>query len=270
MPGEDIDSILAELSSHKVENAWKAFLRSYGKIIMQVARQYENDKDRADECFLYVCEKLSDDGFRRLLQFDSSRAVSFRTWLHSVVSNLCIDWYRNVFGRARPYRVIAAAPAFDRLVYQYKFEWCMSLETCFRALQPAYPDLTRNQLARTISRIHTMLTPRQRWQLSFRKRETASIADTDSVSGNSTSVELIDPGPGPDAIAQLQQDRQALLEAMSCLTYQQRLLLRLRYQQDLPLKEVARLAGLNDLFQTRRRINSALAMLAELMTPPPP
>jgi RNA polymerase sigma factor (sigma-70 family) len=258
MPGESIDKILGRLNSGRVESAWKAFLKAYSPMIMQVALKYEIERDRANDCFLFVCEKLSDNGFRRLLQFDASRGVSFRAWLNSVVSNLCIDWYRREFGRARPCKAIAALPAFEGHVYQYKFKLGLNLEACFRALQLTYPDLTKSELARAISRVHSMLSPRQRWQLSFRRRETTSIS------------ELAEPGPGPDALAQLQQERAALLQAMSRLTHQQRLLLRLRYQEDLPLKEVARLAGLKDPFQARHQIESAVATLGKLLTPQKP
>ncbi len=270
MSGEPISNILAQLSSGKIESAWKAFLRAYSPMIMQVVCYYESDNDRTNECFLFVCEKLSDNGFSRLLKFDINRGVRFRTWLNSVVSNLCVDWHRREFGRARPFRVITTLPAFEQLVYQYKFQWGLNLETCFRALQATYPDLSRSELAETISRLHTTLTPRQRWQLTFRRRETTSISDDESVTNNAVNAELVEPGPGPEAIVQLQQERAALLQAMSRLTHQQRLMLRLRYQEDLSLKEVARLTGLNDSFQARHQIESALAMLGELLTPKKP
>jgi len=266
MPGESIDSILARISSDGAGTAWKSFLETYSPLIMYVVSHYEGDANRAADCFLYVCEKLSDDGFKRLLKFDVKRGARFRSWLNSVVSNLCIDWHRREFGRARPFRVITTLPAFEQLVYQHKFKWGLNLEACFRTLRTTYPDLTRSQLAETISRLHSTLTPRQRWQLSFRWRETTSISDDESVTYNAVIAELIEPDPGPEAFVQLQQERAALLQAMSRLTHQQRLMLRLRYQEDLSLKEVARLAGLNDSFQARHQIESALAMLGKLMT----
>lgn len=267
MLGENVDGILAELSSNRVESAWKAFLKTYSTMIMQVACQYENDKDRADECFLFVCEKLSDDGFRRLLQFDANRKANFRTWLKLVVSNLCVDWHRKKFGRERPYRAILKLPAFDQLLYHFQTQCGMNRLACFRALQLTYPDLTENQFTESNSRLHTALSSRQRWQLTSRRRETRFVVDIDKFSDNSTETELVETGPGPETIVQLLQTREALEQAMSQLNNRQRLLLRLRYQEGLSLKDVAHLAGLGDLHQAKRRIKDALTALSELLVP---
>ena len=43
------------------------------------------------------------------------------------------------------------------------------------------------------------------------------------------------------------------------------MLLQLRYQQDLTLREVAQLTGLTDLFTARRQIDAALAALTKAM-----
>ena len=265
VPSEDIGHILEGLSSIRAENAWKSFLKAYSAMIVQVVHQYENDRDRIDECFLFVCEKLSDNGFRRLLQFDANRKAHFHTWLKLVVSNLCVDWLRKEFSRQRPYRAIAKLSPFDQLLYHYQTQCRMNRLACFRALQLTYPDLTENQFTQASSRVHTALTSRQRWQLSLRKRKTSYLIGDDGISNNPTQAELIETAPGPEKITQFLQTREALEHAISQLSDQQRLLLRLRYQEDMRLKDVANLAGLGDLHQAKRRIKKALANLAELL-----
>jgi RNA polymerase sigma factor (sigma-70 family) len=265
MPGKGSHNILAELSSFRAEKAWKAFLDSYSAIIMQVIRQYEGEKNHADECFLFVCEKLSDHGFRRLLRFDTQGKARFQTWLKLVVSNLCMDWHRKRFGRQRPYRAITKLSGFDQLVYHYKTECGMSRLSCFNALQLIYPDLTESQLSESLSRLHNALTSRQRWQLSLRRKETGSAILGDLHYNPSIENVLAGNDPGPESVAQLRQTRETLAQAMSRLSHQQRLLLRLRYQEGLSLKDVARLAGLGDLHQAKRRIKTALNTLGNLL-----
>ena len=265
MPGKDIDNILVAFSSNRAESAWKKFLESYSPTIMQVVCHHEGDKSRADECFLFVCEKLSDNGFRRLLQFDASRKAHFRTWLKLVVSNICVDWHRKAYGRQRPYRAIAKLSAFDRLVHHYNTECSMNRSACFHALQLTYPDLTEDQFTESMSRLHNTLTSRQRWQLSVRKRVTGSTNSFDACSDHPTATELVGTGPDPATVVQLLQTREALLKAMARLTRQQRALLRLRYQEELSLKDVADLAGLGDLHRAKRQIKKALTALAELL-----
>lgn len=264
MLDEKVDKLLSGLSSNRAAKAWKAFLGTYNALIMQVVFQYENDRDRADECFLFICEKLSDDGFRRLLQFDSHRNAQFRTWLGLVVSNLCVDWLRKEYGRHRPYQAIAKLPALDRLLFHLRIECGMNRRDCFLALQPNYPELTEHQFAESLGRLHNALTPVQRWQLSIRRRE-AGGAVFDASGDKPAEFEPLEKGPGPETVAQLQQTRETIKRAMSGLSDQQRLLLRLRYQQDLPLKDVARMAGLGDLHQAKRRIKTALATLADIL-----
>ena len=54
-------------------------------MIFQVGRYFEKDLDRASDCFQFVCEKLSEDRFRRLLRFKPQGTASFSTWLRAVV-----------------------------------------------------------------------------------------------------------------------------------------------------------------------------------------
>lgn len=265
MPCKDSHNILADLSSIRAEKAWKAFLDSYSTIIMQVVRQHEGETNHADECFLFVCEKLSDNGFRRLLRFDTQGKARFRTWLKLVVSNLCMDWHRKQFGRQRPYSAITKLSDFDQLAYHYKTECGMSRLSCFRALQLTYPGLTESQFSESLSRLHNVLTSRQRWQLSVHRKEAVSAILRNAHCNPSTENVLAGSDPGPESVAQIRQTREALAQAMSKLSQQQRLLLRLRYQEGLSLKDVAGLAGLGDLHQAKRRIKTALYALGNLL-----
>ena len=73
------------------------------------------------------------------------------------------------------------------------------------------------------------------------------------------------PGPGPEAMVQLEQASAKLKQAMARLEPAQRLLLRLRFQHDLTLDQVARYAGLKNLHVARRRLQTALDSLAEIL-----
>jgi len=74
-----IAELLNRLSSVDAGTAWVAFLDRYSQLIMNTANQFEYEQDRIHECFLIVCEKLNDDGFRRLLNFNTQGTAKFRT-----------------------------------------------------------------------------------------------------------------------------------------------------------------------------------------------
>ena len=263
MANRPIGNLLDQLSSAAAENAWNEFLEDYGALILCVVRKFGRDDDRVNDCFLYICEELSRDGFRRLRRFQPDGPARFRTWLGVVISNLCVDWHRKEFGRKRPFRAITKLPALDQLVFRSMFEGGMTLQECWHALQPRFPDLTKERLTDIVGHLYTILTSRHHWLLSTRSREVRSLSEPPSPDESRASSEPEDPGPGPETLAELEQERTTLLRAMSHLTSLQRVLLRLRYQDDLTLKEVARLTGLGDPFRAKRQVQAALDALAE-------
>jgi RNA polymerase sigma factor (sigma-70 family) len=256
----DIGDLLRRLNSADAGPAWVEFIDRYAQVIINTAAQFEYTQDRIDDCFLYVCEKLNDDGFRRLLTFDTGGKAKFRTWLGAVVFNLCVDWHRQEFGRARLLPAIAALPAFDQSVYRLIIEQGMRKESGFQKLRMDFPDLTRESVANSLSRIHSLLTPRQRWQILVRNRG-RKPSGSDPLGG---MVEFLPgPEPGPDADTQDRQELEALQEAMSRLPAEKRLLLRLRFQEGLSLEKIAQLRRLGDSNRAWRHIQAAMKELVQ-------
>lgn len=260
-----IKDLLEQLSSGRADSAWSEFLKRYSPQILHVARQYESDHARVMDCFLYACGQLSDNGFRRLLSYRLDGPARFRTWLTAVASNLCIDWRRKQDGRYRPIAAVAGLPELDQLVYRCIYVRGMTRGQCLHALELKFPGLTDQQLSEINARLFSLLTSRQRWQLSSRKGESVPLDEAPEPDQDEPAFQLQEPGPGPDALAQMEQDRTMLEAAMSRLQPRQRLLLRLRYQENLTLEEVARLTRLPDPYRANREIQAALAALAQLI-----
>lgn len=246
--------LLRRLSSADAGPAWVEFLELHAPLIMSVAGQFEYEQERIHDCFLYACEQLNDNGFRRLLKFDTTGKATFRTWLGSVVFNLCVDWHRREYGRVTLLPAISALPAFDQSVYRMVVEQGMDKEACFQSLRADFPDLTRDLIAKAVARVYALLTPRQRWQITVRNRGRKQIRG----SAHQESLEwLPDPAPGPDAGAQKRQELESLQDAMTRLPVEQRLLLKLRFQEGLTLKKIAQLKYRGDVNVTWRHIQAA-------------
>jgi RNA polymerase sigma factor (sigma-70 family) len=265
MNDESVTDLFARLSAGQADAAWREFLERYSAVIMHTVRRHESDHDRASDCFLHVTAALSDDGFRRLLTFRPDGPARFRTWLLAVVSNLCVDWRRRQDGRTRPIQAVTRLPELDQLVYRYIYQLGLSRAQCLLTLKPQFPDLTDRQLSVINGRLFALLTPQQRFQSSTRRRMTISLDGRSTPEDDGPAGQLEDPDAGPEALA-LQAQQQARLEAaLQQLPPQQRLLLRLRFEQDLTLAEVARLTRQPDPFRVNRQIQAALAALADLM-----
>ena len=114
--GMSVQKILIGLASGEADSAWDQFLVDYSPLILHIARRYEHDDESVMDCYVFVCEKLADNGFHRLLAFKPDGPASFRTWLAAVAGNLCIDWRRQRYGRRRALRVSVRRPARERVV----------------------------------------------------------------------------------------------------------------------------------------------------------
>lgn len=266
MSNESITDLLERLSSGGVDAAWSEFLARYSPLIMHVVRRHGLDDDRARECFNHVCASLSDDGFRRLLSFRANGPARFKTWLIAVVSNLCVDQRRKEQGRSRPPQNVSRLPELDQQVYRCIYERRMSRVQCLQTLMPRFPELTGATVSEINARLFALLTPQQRWQLSVRTPAQNPLTRGETSEDDGPAWRVAEPGPGPDELTSESQQQRQLQDALSKLPAEQRLLLRLRYEQDLTLAEVARLTGQPDLFRANRKIQVALDALAELMS----
>jgi RNA polymerase sigma factor (sigma-70 family) len=253
-----VADILRGLTTADAGAAWVAFLERYAPLIMTTAGQFVHEQDRVNECFLYVCEQLNDHGFRRLLKFDTTGKARFRTWLGAVAFNLCVDWHRREYGRATLLPVIAALPAFDQSVYRLVIEQGTDKETTFQTLLADFPDLTRELVANAVGRVFSLLSSRQRWQISVRNRGRKGVWQ-ETFQGQVDR--LPETGSGPAMQAQMQQQLDFLERAISRLPPDQRLLLRLRFQEGLSLEKIAGLQKLGDANRAWRHLQDAVTAL---------
>jgi RNA polymerase sigma factor (sigma-70 family) len=160
---------------------------------------------------------------------------------------------------------VSRLPELDQHVYRCIFERRMTRVQCFHALLPRFPGLTESGVAEINSRLFQLLTPQQRWQLTVRTPTLTPVTYPVSPEDDDPAWQLAQPGPGPDELAEESQQQRRLQQALAALPAEQRLLLRLRYEQNLSLAEVARLTGQPDPFRVNRRIQAALDALAAAM-----
>ena len=263
---EHLSEILGRLDSDAYQAAWSDFLAASSPVILQVVRLFERDDDRVSDCFLFVCEQLSHNRFRRLRKFKPEGKASFFTWLRSVARNLCRDWRRQRLGRPRIFRSVSRLSTLDQEVFRRVHQQGMTLSETRYALDILFPKLTEARIAESVERIERCLSSRQRWLLSTRQVRLQPLTSPSSEEGRPIEQEIPNPGPDPETVAELRERRAALTHALSQLSKSERLLLRLRYEQELSLAEVARLAKLSNAQQADRRIRKALEALRKEMS----
>ena len=261
MQDQQIARILHRLCLRDAQEAWAEFLQIHSPLILQVVRFFERDADRVADCFLFVCEQLSRKRFRRLRRFRLKGPASFPTWLRAVVRNLCLDWHRQEFGRQRIFQSIERLPAVDRELFRFISQEGRSLEETFLLFKPRFPTLSREQVEESFDRIRQSLTPRQLWLLSVRRTKLEPLGSGSANQGPSLREQIPAPGPDPESLAALNERRAALARALSRLPRAERLLIRLRFEQELTLEQVAQVTKLADAQSADRRIHQILERL---------
>lgn len=258
--------ILEQLSSREPQPAWTEFLEGYSALIFQIVRLFEREPDRAGDCFLYVCEKLSERRFRRMRQFKPQGQSMFSTWLRAVVRNLCLDWHRREYGRQRVFQSIARLLPLDQEVFSCLHVRGLSKEETFFALHASNSRLTQAQVEESVERIQQALTPRQLWLLSTRQRRVESREIGVSEGKDVSDLQIPDPAPDPEALTAMREQQSAVARAFERLSKPERLLLRLRFEQGLTLREVADILEIKDAQTADRRIQEVLEKLRGELT----
>jgi RNA polymerase sigma factor (sigma-70 family) len=252
---------LKVLAGADASAAWKSFLRQHGGVMLSVIRQYQRDPQCINDVFLFVCEKLIDNQFRRLRRYAPASDACFDSWLRTVVAHLCVDFHRSRSGRLRPTRTVLALSNLHRRVFTCRFGQQLNIAECLATLQPEFPELNELRLAAVIAELNGSLDSAQHWRLKMRQQGFVSLED----SSVEPRAELQSSAVGPEQLAINTEDKARVAAALARLRPQDRLLLRARFEQERPLREVARIAGLSDPYQARYRIERALEQLAGML-----
>lgn len=233
----------------------------YSPVIYQVVQAFEREPDLIGDCFVFVCDQLSRNGFRRLRSFKPEGKASFKTWLCVVVRNLCLDWRRTELGRHRVFQSIARLEALDQEVFSCVYERGLAREEALSLLNVAHAGLTEAELQQSLERIRQALTPQQLWLISARHPRVESLDNDSAGDAGAVKREPRDPAPDPETHAAIQERAAALDRGLSGLSKPERLLVRLRFEQGLTLREIAGLMNLKDAQTADRRIQEILEKL---------
>lgn len=244
------------------QSAWRAFLDRYSGLIYHVVLTFDRDPDRSGNCYLFVCEQLAANDFRRLRKFNLAGAASFSTWLCAVARNLCLDWHRKQCGRYRVLGSVGQRSAADQMLFELVFRRGFSVEEAREELSRRGIGLSFAEMEERIGELRRCVTSRQLWLLSSGKTVTESL---DSGEEGGYAIEPADPAPDPEALAAMRQTHAQVSAALASLSDSDRLLVRLRYQEGLTLQQVARLVGLKDAQTADRRLRDIIEHLRQAL-----
>jgi RNA polymerase sigma factor (sigma-70 family) len=80
--------------------AWGRFVSLHSRLLLHAARSLGKDYDGAMDRYAYALERLQDRDFSRLRAYTPDGRTKFTTWLLVVFRRLCVDHYRQRYGRS--------------------------------------------------------------------------------------------------------------------------------------------------------------------------
>jgi RNA polymerase sigma factor (sigma-70 family) len=94
-----LTSLLAARSAPDADTAWRAFVAEHSRIVLHVCRSVWRSQDDAMDAYAQVLDHLRADDHRRLHEFARDPRCRVTTWLVVVTRRICLDLYRQRYGR---------------------------------------------------------------------------------------------------------------------------------------------------------------------------
>jgi RNA polymerase sigma factor (sigma-70 family) len=186
--------------------AWERLIGEHSHLLIRVARSMGGSHDEVMDRYAFILDHLRQSDCHRLRAYIPDSNAKFTTWLAVVARRLCLDQYRERYGRLLG-----------------------------GGRESADTARTRRQLEDLIS----------------------TELDLDQVADPAAT--------DPATRAQAQEVRDVLGRALAALDPGDRLLLKLRFEDDLPAREVAGLVHLPTPFHVYRRLNALFAALRSVL-----
>ncbi|MDZ7296048.1 MAG: sigma-70 family RNA polymerase sigma factor [candidate division KSB1 bacterium] len=224
--------------------AWQFFVTTYSRFVLRIVGHFVTDYDDKMDAFLFVCQGLAANRLKRLKGFrkDPDVPCKFTTWLVPVVRNLVIDWFRHKRGRKRLSKAVAALPPPAQWVFRYCFQLGYAPAEAFELIRQRHaPTVRFDEVRAAIGQIREALGGSRVWEVLQASQRGAPMLPAESGVGEEerAGVELTDGQPPPDAQADREQLRAVLHRLIEELPPQEKLLLRLRFDEGLSPAEIA-------------------------------
>jgi DNA-directed RNA polymerase specialized sigma subunit len=243
------DLELLSLFQKEPQRAWEIFIDRYADTIFKTLQRSGYDYDQAMERFVYVCEKLCEQNFRRLKTIQhTGNQGQLTPWLIQVVKRLSINWAWSQEGRDRLFKSIATLTEREQKIFELYFrrgllpteiheqlllehENKLEIADVFEALEKIFACLSENRLWRLLSQLN-------------RVRQTLSFDAVDEETG--FNLEPIDEQDNPEDFLIRQEENKQFEKALEVLSVKEKLVVEFRYEETMSVKEIAEVLKLEE------------------------
>jgi DNA-directed RNA polymerase specialized sigma24 family protein len=242
------DTELLTLFHRDPQRAWELFIARYADVLFSYLNDLGFNYDQAMDRFVYICEKLSEQDFRRLkmIRYAGSRG-DLTPWLRKVAKHLCINWAWSAEGRRRLFKPVARLSERDQHVFQLYFWKGMSPSEIHERLRHDQAEIDLIEVLDCLERIFAVLSHKNLWRLMSnlaRRRDAISIDEVDEDTG--ARLELADARPNPEEMLIQKEAEERMDRALESLSPREQLIIRFRYEEGTAIKEIAEMLHLGE------------------------
>lgn len=219
------------------------------KVIRNICRKHSIEGKEAEDFTSFVVEKLVEDDYRKIREFQGKSSLT--TYLYTVVTRLSIDRDRSLTGRWHPSQAARnmgpLAMDLEELVYRRGYSFDSALEILKSRSNPPISD-------DALERIFHALPVRNR------PEKESSVGD---------ASEFPDQDPTPEGHLLIDEKNKVLAKLDSIITEKKTSLgeedcfiLRMKFEDDLKVSEIARRLG-RERGEVDRKIKLILVQMKE-------
>ena len=252
------DDLLAQFQ-HKPEEAWLSFIEKYANMIFSLIRGLGFDYDQAMDRFVFVCEKFSEQNFRRLksIKYAGSRG-DLTPWIRQVVRRLCINWAWSEDGRRRLLKPIKSLEPLQQRVFELYFWQGLSPSECEERLrQEHFADVGPASVFVALDRILSQVSEKKLWRLVSNLARTRGAVSLEAMDEESAGWDPPDERPDPESELIQREQNQLLQRALQHLSDQQILIMQFRFEHALSIGGIADILRLDER-EVRKTLNTGL------------
>ncbi len=246
--------------------AWRPFLERYAGFILAELGKLGFAREPARDGFVYVCEKLAEDDFRRLRAVRHlGRGGELVPWLRTVVRNLASNWLDARDGRKRLLKSVAALPARCQRVFQLYFWRGLKPSEVLEELRRSDAQASAAGVFDCLEALFSGLSENRIWHLVSGLARSRGELSLDAPAAEREAVfEPAAPEPDPESALLRQEAAAEVRRALARLPPSERLMLQLRYEDALPVAEIAAVMGMAPRECERRLGEARQALRVEL------
>ncbi len=238
------------------ESAYRTLLDRYSSVLLRMIRRFFHDQDDVMDLYTVVCERMRAQDYRALRSF--RRGSDLLPWLSVVVANASRDRLRQKRVASIPRHVLARLDERTRLVYRHHVAGHLAPEDAADVITRGGVPCTALDVVEELQRLHRLLRAGTQHRL-LRHLDPREAVSLDALIERGldqpdSAADLDDAISGASSLARLNA-------ILATFTTDDRLIVSLRFEQELTVPEIADLVGAESPARIYTRLRTLLARL---------